>query len=268
MRTPLIVAVVLLIHMLGVWLIIAWDPVVIKPTMPRSEERVMVMLGPRSAEPLAQQPQQLPASAPSAPEKKTLKLSPQPKKIQSPIAAIDIAPAPATPVIAAQPETMRSDIPRADDMMSMIEAARKRRAESAAAQNIETQNDNSIARANVATSIRQVQGAGQDGDGGIFQMRYIGSRDAEFFFRGWSKNSNRNSSRVIKVEQGEYVDIQTAVVQKMIEIIREQNNETFIWDSRRLDKKISLSARKEHTLDLQGFLLREFFENYVQPARR
>lgn len=163
-----------------------------------------------------------------------------------------------------------------DDMSTQLEAARKRRADALAreqaangsSEQSEARHDNSIALANIAESIKHGNGDKRDDSGGIFSIRHLGYHDAEFMFYGWSANSRRNSSRLVVVEQGTEADIQIAVVKKMIEIIREQKPDDFIWKSDRLGKDITLSARPENNSELEQFLMREFFQEYVPPARR
>jgi hypothetical protein len=45
----------------------------------------------------------------------------------------------------------------------------------------------------------------------------------------------------------------------MIAIIREQESEDFIWESKRLGRNVLLSARARDTRGLEDFLMREFF---------
>ena len=56
------------------------------------------------------------------------------------------------------------------------------------------------------------------------------------------------------------VDIQHAIVRKMIAIIREYEVEDFTWESLRLGHDVRLSARLRDTAELEAFLMREFFE--------
>jgi hypothetical protein len=51
----------------------------------------------------------------------------------------------------------------------------------------------------------------------------------------------------------------------MIAIIREYEQEDFAWESRRLGRIVSLSARPADTAELEDFLIREFFDSPVPP---
>ena len=81
-------------------------------------------------------------------------------------------------------------------------------------------------------------------------------------FRGWNPSSRWNSLRLVTVERGTEVDIETAVVKKIIDVIREKKTGDFLWDSHRLGKTLTLSARPEDSAELQRFLMREFFPDY------
>jgi hypothetical protein len=166
-----------------------------------------------------------------------------------------------------------------DDMFTQIEAARRRRAQASAAErpspadaatpnDSASRRDNSIAMANIAESLNRARGTSRERDGGVFQLRHLGVHEAEFMFHGWSVNSRRESSRIVTVDQGAETDIQTAVVKKMIEIIREQQHEDFTWISDRLGREVTLSARPQDSAELQRFLLREFFPDYVRLGQR
>jgi hypothetical protein len=62
-------------------------------------------------------------------------------------------------------------------------------------------------------------------------------------FYGWNKNVERNTAQLIEVRRGVNSDIRIAVVRRMIAIIREHEHEDFIWESKRLGRNVSLSAR-------------------------
>jgi hypothetical protein len=46
----------------------------------------------------------------------------------------------------------------------------------------------------------------------------------------------------------------------MIAIIREYEQEDFVWESRRLGRNVSLSARLTDNAELENFMMREFFD--------
>jgi hypothetical protein len=87
-------------------------------------------------------------------------------------------------------------------------------------------------------------------------------------FRGWNPNFKRRWLTSVTVEQGSDPDIETAVVRKMIELIRREKTGDFEWDSHRLGKVITMSAREKDTAELQAFLMKEMFPEYRAPANR
>ena len=111
-------------------------------------------------------------------------------------------------------------------------------------------------------------GVDEDDTGGVFQIRYIGLHYAEFFFHGWNRDFRRDWSQLVTVEQGSDDNIQIAVIKKMIGIIRAYKQNDFVWDSRRLGRHVTLSARPEDDAELQRFLMREFFPGKAMAPRQ
>jgi hypothetical protein len=95
--------------------------------------------------------------------------------------------------------------------------------------------------------------------GGMFQLRRMGSEDADFYFRGWNQDIGRVARQLIEVRRGQNPDIRVAVIRKIIEIIRAQEPGDFIWVSRRLGRQVALSARPGDNAGLEEFMMREFF---------
>jgi hypothetical protein len=143
-----------------------------------------------------------------------------------------------------------------------------RRAQRAAAQPQAVQEESEeargqrIARANIAGAQGGSSGAERNGSGGVFSIVNQTVRSAEVKFRGWNSNFKRNWSQQVRVEIGGERDIETAIVKKMIELIRKEKPGDFVWDSHRLGRHVNLSARVEDAAELQAFLLKEFFPDY------
>ena len=72
-----------------------------------------------------------------------------------------------------------------------------------------------------------------------------------FLFLGWNKEIRRDTSQKIEVRKGQASDIRIAVVRRMIAIIREHEKEDFIWESQRLSRDVTLSARLRDTAGLE-----------------
>jgi hypothetical protein len=126
---------------------------------------------------------------------------------------------------------------------------------------------NRIAAANLGLDRAPVFGERKRG-GGIFELQRMGYDSAEFVFFGWNREIRRNTSQLIEVRKGGNSDIRIAVVRRMIEIIRDHEKADFIWESPRLGRNVTLSARARDNSGLEDFLMREFFDEGLAPARR
>ncbi len=260
----------LLLHASVFWLLSAQ---MLAPdlTPPADQEtRLTVSLAP----PGQPAPPQTVAQVPAVPQKPPAKPAATRKPARKPVPAPrrDRAQPAETPAAVPHQESAQADILPSDDMFTHLQAARKRRAEASAQAAMNqpmpktqapAQDDNRIALANIATSLQRAGRADAADSGGVFQLRRVGYRDAEVFFRGWSTDAKRDRTRLLTVEQGAETDIQTAVVKKMIEVIREERSEDFTWDSRRLGKVLTLSARPQDSAALEQFLMQEFFPQHA-----
>ncbi|MGA2551037.1 MAG: hypothetical protein ABSF50_12880 [Burkholderiaceae bacterium] len=178
----------------------------------------------------------------------------------SPQSVAPVAPAP-TPPQTTQPQTPPVD------MMAMVSAARQRRQEqdqSAAAENAAAEAANAqpsadqVAQANLQRNLEKLARAGK-GESGIFQIRSMGVRTAQFSFRGWTTDETNSTLQIIDVDAGPGGNVQLAVVNRMIQLIRTHYQGDFNFDSHRLGRVVVQSARLEDTAKLQSFLMLEFF---------
>ena len=274
-------------------MLLARDPLVIKPPTGGNEGAITYVA------PLAEAAAQKPAPAPfrlapptpprreKAPEKQLRKPKPAVKPAGTPTQlarrmapkAPDPAPRVATgtehltPAPTAAVQQDAAPVAPSEDFSARIEAARKRRAEAqeqdpAVAQapaESDAQRANRIARENIAFQ-QHGRTAEQDQTGGVFQLREVRLHNAAFMFRGWNTNFRRNWNQVVEVDQGTEVDIEVAVVKRMIVLIRSQKTGEFIWDSHRLGRQITLNAAPAYERELQTFLLKEFFPTYVRAS--
>jgi hypothetical protein len=182
--------------------------------------------------------------------------------------------APALPAAPAQPATIPQPAP-VTDLAAYIEARRRERGEStsssqqppssAKAAEDENERQNRIIAANIGLNGQPTFGKDPKNGGGIFQIKTMEYSYAEFYFFGWNKDINRNSKQVIEVRKGNNPDIQIAVIRKMIGIIREHETEDFLWESHRLGRQITLSARARDNAGLESFMLQEFFYDARNP---
>lgn len=199
-----------------------------------------------------------------------------------PVVALN-APAPAT--APAPPDTPPATVPApgaaGGDLSSYIEAQRRARAEPAAPSTPSTpsagatlsaaQSADDAARANrIVIANLAAQGPVTFGydpakSGGVFMLKHVGYEEAEFTFYGWNKDVGRNTAQPIEVHRGGASDIRIAVVRKMITIIREYEQQDFLWQSQRLGRNITLSARARDNAGLEEFMMQEFFPEGRMP---
>ncbi len=154
--------------------------------------------------------------------------------------------------------------PDAPDMATLIEM--RRRARGVSPQPETEQDAGAVGKARAMANIMGAQGRSASGDrndtGGVFQIVNQTFNSAEIKFRGFSTNFKRQWLQQVRVDQGSEKDIETAIVKRMIEMIRKEKPGDFIWESHRLGRNVPMSARKEHEKELEAFLLLEFFPNY------
>jgi hypothetical protein len=181
-------------------------------------------------------------------------IKPAPQSFPLPVVP-PVPPAPPAPAETAAPPM---------DMMALINA-RRRAIESAAERenalaqaNSREPSANDIAQATINRNLRTMTRE-NDGTSGVFQILSMGTRTAEFSFRGWTADAHSTWREVYEVDAGPRGDVERAVVRKMIELIRAHYQGNFNWDSHRLDRVVVLSARLEDNDGLEAFLMREFF---------
>jgi hypothetical protein len=221
-------------------------------------------------------PVQAPAPAPQArPPKAPARAMPAPPVIalnKTAPKAPSIAPV-APPIPAPKPAPAPTD-----DLASFIEAKRRARAEptpqapsppqSSGSNQPPVEDDaarsNRIVAANLGSQRAQTFGYDPSRGGGIFQIQRMTYDDAEFMFFGWNKDIRRNSAQLIEVRRGSNSDIRIAVVRRIISIIRDYEQEDFLWESKRLGRNLTLSARAKDNAGLEEFMMREFFDARIQ----
>lgn len=196
-------------------------------------------------------PRQTPPPVIATPRPTPLPIAPQPVAPSAPV----MPPAPTPPSDAPAPPV---------DMLAQLNAVRQRRREAASPTPAPDAPPSEDQRAlgNALRNLRSLTPGQEDGTNGIFSVTRLGYSSAEFTFRGWNTNFRRNWNESITVERGNNPDIQLAVVRKMIEIIRRYETRDFVWESHRLGRNVTLSARPEDTAGLEDFLLKEFFPEY------
>lgn len=215
------------------------------------------------------------SSAPSQPAPEPAPRTPKPKAAPRP--------PPAPPVIAlkqpkpdAKAPVQAPSVPVQPsvdgDMAALIEARRRARGDAspappAAAAEDDNARRNRIIAGNLGTERDRTFGYDPSRGGGVFQIERINLDYAEFIFHGWNKDVRRNTKQLIEVRKGNSSDIRLAVVRRMIAIIREYEQEDFLWVSQRLGRNLTLSARARDNAGLEEFMMREFFSDSSLPRR-
>lgn len=243
-----------------------------KPAADRESQVVFVAPLQESAPaPREQAPKPRPTPAPTT--KPTPKTTPRPQpervivqRLPDTITIPDEQPAEQPPLAPApQPKT---EIPPETDMAAYIEARRKQRGAPTGSETPSQESEAARGTRNALANIAAINGrGGQDPNetGGVFSVTNKTFSRADVKFRGWNPNFKRRWLTAVSVERGSYPDIETAIVKKMIELIRKEKNGDFEWDSHRLNKVVTLSARPQDEKELTDFLYKEMFPDYKPP---
>jgi hypothetical protein len=174
------------------------------------------------------------------------------------------------PVEVTKVQPKKESPPQEADMQAFIEARRKQRGAPAPSDAPATESDDARGMRNALNNIASVNARGQDDrneSGGVFSVTNKSFSSATVKFRGWNPNFKRRWLTQVTVELGGEPDIESAIVNKMIELIRKEKKGDFEWESHRLNRVVTMSARLEDTEQLRAFLFKEMFEDY-KPARR
>lgn len=284
------VALSLLIHALALW---QWPPNLLRPAPDdlRHERNargpMIVEIVPerraRPPAPPAPPPRERLAVPQARPPKQAARPPPPPRAQPKPrVLALprrDTEPATSGAPAPARPPAPARD-PTSADLMAYVEAQRRARvdltgrSESTEAAQIsppredENARANRIAAANLGLGNKPSMNADPRRGGGIFEIKRLGYDYAEFAFFGWNKEMRRNTAQIIEVRKGSNSDIRIAVVRRMIDIIRDHEQADFTWESHRLGRIVTMSARQRDTAGLETFLMREFFEDGRPASRR
>ena len=102
-----------------------------------------------------------------------------------------------------------------------------------------------------------------NGTNGIFEITNLSSNSASFSFLGWTSSVSNARREFFDVETKSGQDVRLAMIRRMIALIRLHYQGDFDWQSQRLGRTISKSARLEDSEELEEFLMQEFFgQNY------
>lgn len=103
----------------------------------------------------------------------------------------------------------------------------------------------------------------KNGTNGIFEITSLNTRHATFAFRGWTNDFSASKRQFFEIEASGGQDVRLAMIKRMISLIREHYQGDFTWESHRLGRSVTQSARLEDNAGLEDFLMMEFFgSNY------
>ena len=215
---------------------------------------------PAPAAPPPSQTAKVETPPPRTPPRRTITAAPsaRPSPFAVPVEPPDKPqpPQPARPPDPEQPQSMAELVQRNQMRRAAVDAAAARynaAGRAAAGEQSEEEIRNANLNRNLQSLSRQ-----PDGTNGIFQIINKGHRFAQFSFREWTTDASSSKRRIVEVDAGQGGDVELAIVRKMIELIREHYQGNFNWDSYRLGRVVTLSARKEDSEGLEQFMMREF----------
>jgi hypothetical protein len=193
---------------------------------------------------------------------------PPPPVIATPQPAPSITVAPPPPSVpppqAATPAASQPQL--SGDLASYIAERRRARGESGdATVDPETQRRNDAIASNLASLQNSTFGNVPQNGGGTFQIRRMEFDAAQVTFFGWNRDIHKRTFQVLDVRRGGNASINLAIVRRIIEVIRDHEQGDFRWDSHRLGREITLSARASDNAELEGFMMKEFFTESGQP---
>jgi hypothetical protein len=262
-RTALIVALALHLSLVAIWL---FQPKSQHHAPPKAGEAVVWLppLKPNKPTPQAAQPAQK-QSAKTAPSKPK-PTPPRVAQVQRLPDTITLPNEKRVEEVKPQPKEETKLQPDETDMAAYIE--KRRRARGVPSDQPAEESEAARGTRNALANIAAINGrGGQDPNesGGVFSVTNKSFSHADLKFRGWNPNFKRRWLTAAAVERGSEPDIETAIVKKMIELIRKEKNGDFEWDSHRLNKVVTLSARPQDTKELMDFLYKEMFPDYKPP---
>lgn len=164
--------------------------------------------------------------------------------------------------------------PPTEDLAAYIAAQRRARGEPAAPSvpdqasapaESERERRNRIVAHNLGLDRTPTFGRDPRNAGGMFEIRELNYDDAQFDFYGFDKDIGRRTTQRFEVRKGDNSDIRIAVVRKMISIIRENVSGDFTWESQRLGRQVTLSARPGDNAELEDFILHDVFPDVRRP---
>ncbi len=226
-------------------------------------------------------PPPLPVKKPKPkPKKKVVKPKPKPQKKvitqvlkpEPPVFTVpeEIAQVPTKPI---EKPPLALDIPKPPpaksepvDMMAMIKNKRAERIAKGDAAEINAEAiRNSTGPSEYDKQESLIKENIKSGTNGVFQVTTLREYEATFIFRGWTGDYSNAKLQYFQVHASDGQDIRLQMIRRMIRLIRTHYTEDFLWQSHRLNRSVTLSARLADTDGLESFLMTEFFGPNYRP---
>lgn len=185
------------------------------------------------------------------------------------------APAPAQPKLETYVPPVQATMtpPPEQDMSEMIAKRRAARdaqnPQPAPQQPAETEAERGkrIAMANIMGAQGRSASGEKEQKGGLLEILDLRLNSADIKFRHWNSNFKREWLQAVHVDRGAEADIETAVIHRVMELIRKDWPEEVPFESRRQGRTVVLSTRPADDAQMFAFLMKEFFPDYKKPYR-
>ena len=256
------IAISIALHLLGVayYFLKPSEPIKKASTAAKGE---MIYIAP-----LAEKKKPTPKPKPPEPVKSAKAQPVRPKN--------SITPPPSAPKLETYvpPVVAKMTPPPEQDMSEMIAKRRAQRAADnpqpePAAQESENDRKLRIARENIMGAQGRSASGEREQKGGLIEIINKNYHSADIKFHHWNVNFKRQWLQQLHIDQGTEPDIETAVVRRVIELVRVDYPEGDVpWESHRLGRVIVLSTRKADDAQLFTFLMKELFPEYTRGASR
>jgi hypothetical protein len=261
-RTGIAVTIALHLLLVAVWL---FQPKVERHAPPKSGAAVVWLPPLKPNKPAAKPAEQAPKKTAKAEAPKFTPPRITMPRLPNTITVPDVKPVEEKPQPKPKEETQAP--PQEVDMQAYIEAQRKKRGAPAQTEPAE-ESEAARGTRNALANIAAVNGrGGQDPNEteGMFDIQNKTFNSADVKFKVWNPNFKRRWLTSVPVERGSEPDIETAIVKKMIEMIRKETKGNFTWHDERTGREYVLSARPEDTQELMNFLYKQLFHDYKPP---
>ncbi|MYM21276.1 hypothetical protein GTP46_01255 [Duganella sp. FT135W] len=124
-----------------------------------------------------------------------------------------------------------------------------------------------IALANIMGAQGRSASGEREQKGGLLEILDLRANSADVKFRHWNSNFKREWLQAVHVDRGAEADIESAVIHRVMELIRKDWPEEVPFDSKRQGRVVVLSTRPADDAQMFAFLMKEFFPDYKKPYR-